>query len=273
MKQRGLQVSDDDRALRWLERVGYYRLTGYLFPFKIEGSDGYQSGTSLDFIIRIYKFDCQLRLLALQAIDRIEIAARASITYELARSLGTFGHTEARNFDRTFKHRQFMVQIDREEDHSRELFVKHYRQKYAEEPELPIWMATELMSMGTLSRMYQSARASDKKKIAQHFHLSEGVFGSWLHCLCVIRNTCAHHNRFWNREWGVKPELLNIWKASGIKNDRFYIIALVIQRLLHEIAPQNQWAERLKQLLRDYPEIRLASMNFPANWAAISPWA
>ena len=31
--QRGLEVDDLTRALRLLESVGYYRVTGYLYPF------------------------------------------------------------------------------------------------------------------------------------------------------------------------------------------------------------------------------------------------
>ncbi|MFK0572926.1 hypothetical protein [Endozoicomonas sp.] len=34
LKQRGLVVTDDDKALSYLERIGYYRLSGYWFPFR-----------------------------------------------------------------------------------------------------------------------------------------------------------------------------------------------------------------------------------------------
>jgi len=34
LKQRGLAVTDDAKALDYLARIGYYRLSGYWFPFR-----------------------------------------------------------------------------------------------------------------------------------------------------------------------------------------------------------------------------------------------
>ena len=34
LRARGLQVSDRDKALRCLQRIGYYRLSGYWFAFR-----------------------------------------------------------------------------------------------------------------------------------------------------------------------------------------------------------------------------------------------
>ena len=33
LKMRGMSVTDDEAALNYLERVGYYRLSGYWYPF------------------------------------------------------------------------------------------------------------------------------------------------------------------------------------------------------------------------------------------------
>ncbi len=34
LKQRGLAVTDDKKALSYLKRIGYYRLSGYWYPFR-----------------------------------------------------------------------------------------------------------------------------------------------------------------------------------------------------------------------------------------------
>lgn len=60
------------------------------------------------------------------------------------------------------------------------------------------------------------------------------------------------------------------WKASGIGNDRFYVIALIIQTLLVDIVPDSSWAERLKALFNAHPAVSLRAMQFPANWQALS---
>jgi abortive infection bacteriophage resistance protein len=39
---RKLTCDDRDRALKWLQRVGYYRLSAYFLPFRIPGTNDFQ---------------------------------------------------------------------------------------------------------------------------------------------------------------------------------------------------------------------------------------
>jgi abortive infection bacteriophage resistance protein len=134
-------------------------------------------------------------------------------------------------------------------------------------------MATELISFGALSKMYEHLRTSLRKKIAREFNQPQPVFVSWLHSLTAVRNVCAHHSRLWNRELAVKPELPVAWKAIGIGNDRLYVIALIIQTLLADIAPDSGWGERLKAHFNAHPTVNLRAMQFPANWQNLPPWS
>lgn len=197
--RRGLDCPDQTRALEWLKRIGYYRLSAYFIPFRIAGSENFQPGTTLTHIVDLYKFDCNLRLLTLQALDRIEISVRAIITYHMGHDLGPFGYANKANFDPRYDHAGMMTILGKEEIKSKEVFVRHYRGKYTSETFLPVWMATELLSFGVLSKMYSNVRTGIRKKIAQEFSQPEPVFASWLHSLAAIRNLCAHHSRSWNR--------------------------------------------------------------------------
>ena len=62
---RKLTCDDRDRALKWLQRVGYYRLSAYFLPFRIPGTNDFQPGAALDHVLNLYKFDGGLRLLTL----------------------------------------------------------------------------------------------------------------------------------------------------------------------------------------------------------------
>jgi len=270
--RRNLTCDDHPRAIEWLQRIGYYRLSAYFIPFRETRTDTFRAGVTLDDIIALYKFDGGLRLITMQAMDRIEVAVRAVITYQLAHMLGPFGYADPANFDPAFNHVGLMRLILKEEKRSSETFVEHYRTKYTSETHLPVWMATELISFGSLSQMYANLRAKLRKQIAREFKLPAPVFLSWLHALTAIRNTCAHHSRLWNKELAVKPELPNAWKAQGIDNRRFYIIALIVQTLLAEVSPGSQWKERLKAHFNAYPDVDLAQMHFPADWQNRSPW-
>jgi abortive infection bacteriophage resistance protein len=133
-------------------------------------------------------------------------------------------------------------------------------------------MATELISFGALSKMYEHLRTSFRKKITREFNQPQTVFVSWLHALTAVRNVCAHHSRLWNRELAVKPESPVAWKANGIGNDRFYVIALIIQTLLADIAPDSLWGYRLKALFNAHPTVNLRAMQFLPNWQNLPPW-
>lgn len=98
------------RALRWLTSVNYYRLSAYFLPFKI--GDGFRPGTDFNDIAGLYIFDRKLRLLMLDAIERVEVAIRTAVTYEIAHAYGRFGHTISANFLPTFEHERFMSDLD-----------------------------------------------------------------------------------------------------------------------------------------------------------------
>jgi abortive infection bacteriophage resistance protein len=74
---RGLIIPDRDRALRYLRHIGYYRLSPYTIPFQMGGRDHLlQDGTSFDDVL----FDRTLRLVVMDALERVEVAVRAAVT-------------------------------------------------------------------------------------------------------------------------------------------------------------------------------------------------
>lgn len=67
----------------------------------------------------------------------------------------------------------------------------------------------EVISMGTLSKLYANfSNASAKHAVAREFGLNHHKFlRSWLECLDVLRNCCAHHSRLSNRVFTLKPKM------------------------------------------------------------------
>lgn len=58
MRSRGLAVPDQDRALRYLRQIGYYRLSPYMIPFQQgRGDHTFQPGTGFDDVLGLYVFD------------------------------------------------------------------------------------------------------------------------------------------------------------------------------------------------------------------------
>lgn len=272
LEQRGLVVADRDRALHWLQHVSYYRLSAYFLPFKV--GENFRQGTEFNDIAGLYIFDRKLRLLVLDAIERIEVALRTVITYEVGHAYGPFGHASAGNFSPGFDHAKFMDELEIEERRAQETFVAHFRSKY-DEPHLPIWMASELLSFGTVSKLYLALDPQIKQRIAAEYGVGDVFFASWLHTLSYVRNVCAHHKRLWNRQLAIKPRLPSrciAWPHQIPDNGRLYCVLVISQHMLKSLAPRCQWRERLFALLDAHSQLPLDAMQIPDDWRTRAIW-
>jgi abortive infection bacteriophage resistance protein len=124
---RGL-VADRSALINRLKAVNYYRLSGYLYPFR-NPDDTFRSGTTLDVVWQRYTFDRQLRLLALDGIERVEVSVRTALVYHHVHTHGPFGYTVPANLPKLPAHRfgRFLTTVDKETQRSHEVFVAHFQ--------------------------------------------------------------------------------------------------------------------------------------------------
>lgn len=276
LQRRGLTVRDRDRALRWLEHVSYYRLSAYFLPFK--NSERFRAGTDFTDIADLYIFDRKLRLHVMDAIERIEVALRTAITYQIAHTYGPFGHTDSANFTPRFNHARFMQNLATEKERAlraSEPFVTHFRDNYPNEQYLPVWMATELLSFGSTSILYRGLLPDLRQHIAAPYGVDKRFLVSWFHSLTYIRNVCAHHKRLWNREMAIRPSLPSRRQALPYpvpNGGRIYAALIVLRHMLGVASPHAHWAAHLRQLLNDYPNASTQAMGFPPDWQTLPEW-
>lgn len=273
LQGRGLQVPDPARAEHWLSHISYYRLSAYTLPFK--DGENFRPGTTFDHVAGLYIFDRKLRLILLDAIERIEVALRTFLTYELSHQYGVFGHTDPTHFAPRFGHDRFMEHLRKAERESKETFVSHYRSKYTSEEHLPVWMATELLSLGQLSRLYTACSPGIKRKFARRLNCTDPIVSSWLHSLSYVRNVCAHHSRLWNRELAIKPALPALspaWPYRVRSNERLYCILVIVRHVLLRVSPRCNWHQRLFALFDEHPAIALDAMQVDPNWRTTQLW-
>ena len=87
---RGLTITETEKAKEILLDIGYYRLGFYLFPFEKtypnlrNRTHEYIDGATFDDAVRLYYFDFDLRLLLMRYLNRIEIAFRTALVYQLS---------------------------------------------------------------------------------------------------------------------------------------------------------------------------------------------
>ena len=111
-EQRGLDLRDRDRAARYIRHIGYYRLSAYVRSFEQE-RDKLGSGTSFDDVLGLYIFDRKLRLLVLDALERVEVATRAAIGDHMSLVGGPHWYEDARHFTNVKTHRGLLDTVDK----------------------------------------------------------------------------------------------------------------------------------------------------------------
>lgn len=278
---RGMIVADRNQLIERLTAVSYYRLSGYWHPFK-QANDTFQPGTNFEMIWQRYIFDRQLRLLVMDAVERIEVAIlRTQMVEHFSLKYGPFGYIDKRNFNPKFtsnEHYRLLTTIRDATKHSKEIFVTHFFGKYGSENDLPLWMAVEVMSFGHLFTFFRNLNQLDKQTLSQHIGVVAKVLDSWLHMFNYVRNLCAHHGRLWNRELSISPLLpdrrhqLQWHQPVRVDNKRVFAVLTIASYLLKQIAPHSRWNQRLVDLLNMHPTIPLVNMGFPQNWRDCPIW-
>jgi abortive infection bacteriophage resistance protein len=204
---RGLKVTDGIEALATLERIDYYRLLGYMRTYQAQNAVGvrvFRPGTTFDDVIALYEFDRKLRLLSLDAAERLEVALRAAIVSEVAVAFGPHFYLDSRHFTSPAGWQSFNEAVHDEK--SRSSVLRFYVTSYDSPPVPPIWAAMEAVSFGTLSHLYSNLQTSIRKAIATRFGYDEQIVLSWFRSATLVRNLSAHHARLWNSRNGVdKP--------------------------------------------------------------------
>ena len=309
--ERGLSVTDRTKALNYIERIGYYRLSGYLYPFrelsgfccsliKTNGKkfkkgktdriklDNFIAGTCFQDAVRLYIFDKQLRLLVLDALERIEVGLRVDISHTLGKK-DPFAYLKPELLFESFVndldkktgltgHHQWLTKHAALISRSKEEFIKHHKAKYGFP--LPIWVVCEIWDFGTLSMLFDGMRIEDQDEIARKYGVSNGrVFASWLRSLNYLRNVCAHHSRLWNRNIIDQPKLsagevswVDHFVGDNHSIARPFLLLCITKHLLTIINPTSSWGQRLKKLLLDeFPNldhvgIDLMSMGAVEGW-------
>ncbi len=282
---RGL-VADKAALIQRLSAVSYYRISGYIHPFRQPGADGYQPGTTLEEVWGRYCFDRRLRVLLLDAIERVEVAVRTQLVYHFAETHGPFGHCREESLDglKIEEYIEWREALIVETKRSKEAFKEHFFKKYGDSHRnLPVWMVSELMSMGSMLTFYRGVEKSIQTRVASHFNWPEELLLSWLRSLYAARNICAHHARVWNRVLGYPPGLPHKnkfpeWHLKDedgknlLVNNRCGIILMICRTFLTQISPTSRWHERVNALFAEYPTIPVADMGLPPDWHLHPLW-
>lgn len=288
MRSRGMHITSTARASSMLKEFGYYRLSGYSYVLReVDPETGvrlnsFKAGTSFDYVIELYEFDKMLRLLMLDALERIEISFRASISYHLGQRDPLF-YKNPDNFKTEFRTTQYPLWLKKQQEkieQSKEDCIRHNTKKYGDN--IPVWVVCQTWEFGQLTWLLGMLNYDEVESISQNYgFLGSKSFLTWLKCLKELRNICAHHSRLWNRVFSFcpnKPVKKDAhapisWSAAFEENEKqtlFFRVCGIIH-FLKFIESESTWEERFKSALKKFPsapelDVTLECMGFPEDW-------
>lgn len=298
---RGMQVTDVQRAERKLAQLGYYRLSGFWYParqFQYDEQqrqlcpitkkplrlDDFQPGTDFNEAVALYKFDKELRMLMLDAIERLEVNLKTVVAHEVGYH-NPMAYTDL-NFilpkwtrpytDRLGRQRnKWLEWSHKQQSHiarSQEDCIQwHFRAGKS----IPVWVAVEAWDFGDLSEFFELLTGKYQNLILNRLGLSDArIFSRWVQQISYLRNRCAHHTRVWNQ---VSANALSVplvepyFQRLQLDQDalkRLYGLISVIWFLLSRIAPGSTWIRDVADLINRKPTMpgcTYAAMGFPSE--------
>ena len=278
LKSRGLIIKDEQKAKRFLERISYYRLSGYFRQFyKPNEYEKFKDCLEFSVITNLYSFDTKLRILLFELITEIEISFKARLSDKLGYDYGNFSWSDENFYDsRTFIDRESGASITyfdalqkiikrRINRARKEPFVQHHIDQY--NYNFPVWVLMEIIDFSDVSKIYKNLTTPIQKNITQGFYKNVSYFQieSWLEQLVKCRNICAHHGRI------VAKENFKVKQHKKIKQhnaEGLLALLIAIKLLINEPNIWKRFLTELELLIQNY-KIDLKMINFNDNWKNI----
>ncbi len=276
LRSRGLDLNDAE-ARQWLGSVGYYRLSGYWYPYReVDSTNGQRMDqfvpeAKMEDVVRLYEFDRKLRTLIHDGVERIEVALRSRVANAIGRD-GSLSYQDSSGFRPTFDHQGWLKtarrRVERAGKHN--AAINHYNERY--DGQLPIWVLMEVLDFSDVSKLYDGLPAKAQWDVAEQFGVSIDLgrlsgnqrqkakrshpLARWFEHLTVLRNTCAHHARVWNRSFvpAGTTALRTIDSLRSLpegQSERIYGAMLVMACLLQTTSPGTTWALKVRSLVDD----------------------
>lgn len=282
LEEKGMLIDNWQTAKERLSLIGYYRFSGYAYPFRnpIDHSS-FIEDTTFDKIFRIYDFDRRFKTLLLSYLGRIEVALRTQIIDKF--SCGTrdpWWFANENWFIDKNEFKSFLEGLELKLQDSREEFINHFYASYSNTYP-PSWMSLQIISFGSLIKLFGNFKDNTLKSEVSKYFGCDNIdrFISWINTLVYLRNICSHHSRLWNQQLRKRPEAFNFgdkrirWTEKDLS--KLYYSFCIVRFLLHHILPCNKFKEETEMLLKEYPyvnETKAIYLGIPKDWTTQFNW-
>ncbi len=262
LTDRGIIISDTEKATEILSDIGYYRLGFYLFPFETtypnlkKRSHQYKQGTKLEYAVALYYLDFDLRHILTRYLIRIEIALRTAIIYNISNK---YKKSPTWFVDKSVVENEYAKNFDNlvyPNIINKPVIIRHHK-KYFNDKFAPAWKTIEYMTLGEVNSLYHNFKsADDKLLISRCFNVNNTtVFENYLEVLRVVRNLCAHGNVLFDLK--LRKSIRK--GPAGNGGHDLKAATAVIRYLLKQVSTnrEKEMVERINDAIND------AKKNFP----------
>lgn len=255
-----------DKQIHTVQMIGYYELKRYAYPFWDENKGRYGNLKFSDLVARYYR-DKKLRQNILHAIEDIEIALNAQISYVLGNRYGALGYLDfskwcQRDSKNPYLNNRYMDKFAISAEQLRFLSSLQFKirkssmfdvRNYLETAGKvfpPVWIMINVLTLGDSVHILKLMSKSSKREVAKSFGCNPNELISWMECLNLIRNICCHNGNLIDFRLKTVPVIPEEYRDSlfkrSIKNrdvytDRIAIVVFIILQLMDSINPKYQF--------------------------------
>lgn len=249
LNSNGVSIKDENNVRYLIEKYSYYSIVNsYKRIFKI--GENYKDNASFEEIFTVYKFDKNLKIIILKYILEIEAVIKTKIANLFAEKYGLENYLDINNFDlkndnSNLEYIEKLIEEIKKEivkGNGKHDAITHYMNKYGF---VPPWVATKILSLGTISKFYGLMKQQDRQEISKQFHINDKILKNILGNLTSVRNIAAHDDRLYTYR---STFYIRLDKTKKCPDKPLYTNMYIIIKSL-ELLLENEQAIEMKKLI------------------------
>lgn len=237
LKWKGFEITDEEKTIWYLEKVGLHRLQRYFNTV-----DSYQD-TDFQKIIDAYIFDKKLRIRCLEILEPLENSLKSIIALNFPNYLESWIYSEkyreARLWFLYYKVSQ-LRKVDIE--------IK----KFSTTEKIPAWIFLDKLHFWEVLKIFKDLKPQNKEKISSYYWINLNIFESWLDSLWYLRNLSSHWENIFNRKMTISFKGKDISESTWVENHYFisYLLILILSQKV--LIPNYNWEQQIFILMQKY---------------------
>ena len=260
LKERWFEITDQEKILWYLEKVGYHRLAPYF-----RNANG-----NIDRVISFYLFDKRLRLLSLDMLEVIENAIKSIIINYI------FPDPKENNryinsdiyISETYDERIKFIKYKTAERKVVDPIVKRFFKNNPKEKYLPDYIFFEKLTFGEIRQIFKDLKIEYKKEISDYFWINGFMFEDWIFALKYFRNLCSHYENIFNKTMTISIRSKIIATELWTQNTfiaYFALLSVFNKLLIPNFDRQNKVIELMKKFRISTIDIWDKQKNLPSE--------